>query len=260
MKKIWKISAFLIGMLCIFGSADLKIRAAEDTDKRAAPEMNQVMTMLTDYEARTEPDPNAAVSLSYTAGSAVWVVGQTQNGWYKVNYQGKEGYIPVEYVTDLQVEIGSTGAVAVNNNTLDASGKESGNLSGSETDESVASGDEAGKKETDNVINTNGGKKTVSLVEAGIDDELAAMEAENELLVEEVERQRSEANHSRVWIIVIVLLVIGILATGIISTVNRKGNEKSSSQSEKKDMDITPVQKEDTLEVIDLDKEEEQMT
>ena len=69
----------------------------------------------------------------------MWVVGETQDGWYKISYQGKESYIPKDSTTDLQVEIEGQG--------------------------------------------------TVDLVEAGLDGELAAVEAEGKMLVEEVERR-----------------------------------------------------------------------
>lgn len=68
-----------------------------------------------------------------------------------------------------------------------------------------------------------------------LDEELGAMEAEGDMLVEEVERQREERKHSSVWGVVICLLIIGIFATGVISTVRTN-------------------KKEDT-DIIDLDKE-----
>lgn len=73
----------------------------------------------------------------------------------------------------------------------------------------------------------------------GLDKEMEAAEAESKLVVEEVERYRAEARRSRIWGTVIVLLVVGIFATGILSTV-KAANEK----------------KKDTETIIDLDKEE----
>lgn len=59
-----------------------------------------------------------------------------------------------------------------------------------------------------------------------LDDELAALEVENKLIVEGVERYLTEARRSRVWGIVIVLLVIGIFAVGIVSTVRAEKKDK----------------------------------
>ena len=59
-----------------------------------------------------------------------------------------------------------------------------------------------------------------------LDDELAAQEVENKLIAEGVERYLAEARRSRIWGIVIVLLVISIFAVGIISTVRTEKNKE----------------------------------
>ena len=60
----------------------------------------------------------------------------------------------------------------------------------------------------------------------GLDKEFQELEMESKILVEEVERYRTEARRSRIWGIVIVLLVAGIFVTGIIST-KRMEREKT---------------------------------
>ena len=79
------------------------------------------------------------------------------------------------------------------------------------------------------------GQGTVDLVEAGLDGELAAVEAEGKMLVEEVERQRTETKRSRIWTIVIVVLIIGIFVTGIISTVKKEKDGGAKSDGKKDD-------------------------
>lgn len=74
-----------------------------------------------------------------------------------------------------------------------------------------------------------------------LNEEMAAQEAENKMIVEEVERYRAEARRSRVWGTIIVLLVLGIFAVGIVSTIRTEKKNESS----KDDQDI-----------LDLDREE----
>ncbi len=72
---------------------------------------------------------------------------------------------------------------------------------------------------------------------AALNEEFAVEEMEGALVVEEVERYRTEARRSRIWGTIIILLVAGVFATGIISTV-RSGKKK-----------------EIPLEIIDLNEE-----
>ena len=52
-----------------------------------------------------------------------------------------------------------------------------------------------------------------------LDDEFATQEVENKLIAEGVERYLAEARRSKIWGVIIVLLVIGIFVVGIISTI-----------------------------------------
>ena len=203
MKKI-RILAILLSMICFSGLTELPVMAQE-ADEAVVTEMNQVMTVQSDCEARQAPDENAEVMMSYSAGSSVWVIGETQDGWYKVSYQGKDGYIPVAAVTDLQLQT------------------------------------EAEQEEP------------VTLTEAGLDTEMAALEAENEMIVEEVERLRGEEKRSQIWKMVIGLLVVGIFATGIISTMQTKKKRAGSAPGRK------AAERSDAgnMEVVDLDADEE---
>lgn len=79
-------------------------------------------------------------------------------------------------------------------------------------------------------------QKTEIDIEA-LDAEMEQEQIESKMIVEETERQRAEARRSKIWGAVIVLLVLGIFATGIVSTI----------QAEKKRKDIEE-------EVLDLDK------
>ena len=62
-----------------------------------------------------------------------------------------------------------------------------------------------------------------------LDEEFAVEEAEGKLVVEEVERQRTEVRRSRIWGAVIILLVLGVYATGIITAAGNgaKGADRN---------------------------------
>lgn len=204
MKKIRIVALFAL-MICFLGLTELMVMAQEESDGIPVTEMNQIMTVQTDCDARQTPDENSEVMMSYTAGSSVWVIGETENGWYKVSYQGKEGYILFETVTDLQLQ--------------------------TETEQ----------------------EESVTLTEAGLDTEMAALEAENEMIVEEVERLRAEEKRSQIWKIVIGLLVVGIFATGIISTMQSKKKKDGSGEGCR----AASKSRTDRMEVVDLDADEE---
>lgn len=59
-----------------------------------------------------------------------------------------------------------------------------------------------------------------------LNDEFAVEEEEGRLVVEEVERQRTESKRSRIWGAVIILMVLSVFVTGIVSTVKNGGKER----------------------------------
>ena len=68
---------------------------------------------------------------------------------------------------------------------------------------------------------------TAGLVEAGLDEEMAEVEVEGKILVEEVERQREEEKRSGIWGAVIILLIVGVFVTGIISVMKKGKRNKN---------------------------------
>lgn len=92
-------------------------------------------------------------------------------------------------------------------------------------------------------ININSAKGILAVtgidVEA-LNAEMAEEEALSKLIIEETERYRAEARRSKIWGAVIVLLVIGIFATGIISTVQAEKKKNENAEEEG---------------ILDLDKE-----
>ncbi|MCI8613918.1 SH3 domain-containing protein [Parablautia intestinalis] len=160
------IIAVFLAIVYLGSIAPLQAEAEESVQKEGITELNQIMVADEAFEAKELPDDNSASVITYQSGQSVFVTGETADGWYKVSYQDKEGYVrkSLLFIQEFDVE--------------------------------------------------------------GLDKEFQELEMESKILVEEVERYRTEARRSRIWGIVIVLLVAGIFVTGIIST-KRMEREKT---------------------------------
>lgn len=160
------IIAVFLAIVYLGSIAPLQAEAEESVQKEGITELNQIMVADEALEAKELPDDNSASVITYQSGQSVFVTGETADGWYKVSYQDKEGYVrkSLLFIQEFDVE--------------------------------------------------------------GLDKEFQELEMESKILVEEVERYRTEARRSRIWGIVIVLLVAGIFVTGIIST-KRMEREKT---------------------------------
>ncbi|RKI91323.1 SH3 domain-containing protein [Parablautia intestinalis] len=160
------IIAVFLAIVYLGSIAPLQAEAEESVQKEGIAELNQIMVADEAFEAKELPDDNSASVITYQSGQSVFVTGETADGWYKVSYQDKEGYVrkSLLFIQEFDVE--------------------------------------------------------------GLDKEFQELEMESKILVEEVERYRTEARRSRIWGIVIVLLVAGIFVTGIIST-KRMEREKT---------------------------------
>lgn len=165
MKRVLLMFALLF---CLAGMVPFRANAQEAGQEVEVTGLNQIMVANEALEARELPDDDSAVAITYEDGALVFVIGETADGWYKVSYQDKEGYVPRSLLT---------------------------------------------MKEFD---------------AEGIDKEFQETETEGKLVIEEVERYRAEAKRSRIWGIVIVLLVVGIFATGIISTTKAEKEKKKN--------------------------------
>ncbi|MBD5396195.1 MAG: hypothetical protein HDR71_18490 [Lachnospiraceae bacterium] len=86
---------------------------------------------------------------------------------------------------------------------------------------------------------------------AALDKEMEAEIAEGKMIIEEVERYRAEKKRSRIWGTVIVLLVAGIFAMGIVSGIQAEKAKKQ--EGENNDSELIPDAETD---IIDLDKED----
>lgn len=71
--------------------------------------------------------------------------------------------------------------------------------------------------------------KEIAFDVEALNEEFAVEEEEGKLVVEEVERQRAEVRRSKIWGAVIILLVLGVFAMGIVTTV-KSGREGDSQE------------------------------
>ncbi len=167
---------FVFAAVLFFGSMSaLPVRAEEVKQEEGFTELNQIMVANEAVEAKETPANSGKTVITYESGASVFVIGETKDGWYKVSYQDKEGYVKKSALTMQEFDV------------------------------------------------------------EGIDKEFQESEAEGKLVIEEVERYRAEAKRSRIWGIVIVLLVVGIFATGIISTTRIEKEKKKIIDLDKED-------------------------
>ena len=180
---------FMLAMvLCLGGMAVLPVRAEEGEQEAEVTELNQIMVADEAVEAKEKPDLNSKTVITYEGGKHVFVIGETADGWYKVSYQDKEGYVPKAALADQELDV------------------------------------------------------------EGLNQEFQESETEGKMVIEEVERNRKEAKRSKIWGIVIVLLVVGIFATGIISASGLEKEKKKSNAAQSPDQEKGSI--------IDLDEEE----
>lgn len=74
---------------------------------------------------RSEPNANASVITSIPAGADIKVVDKSNSEWYKVNYDGKTGYVSAKHISDNKNEQ----ARANNNNNNDRNNNDRNNSS-----------------------------------------------------------------------------------------------------------------------------------
>lgn len=87
-------------------------------------------------------------------------------------------------------------------------------------------------------------QKAISQMEINeeLENELLTNQEESKQFIEEVERYRAEAVRSKIWAGVIVVLIVGIMVTGVIAVIQsekkKKKNDKSINNFEKEEKTI----------------------
>lgn len=187
-----------------------------------ANQTGQMMIASKQVEAKETTEESAGTVVVYEKGDAVFVVGE-KNGWYEAVYRGKSCYIPKAALQKLTLGDMQEGTEqeAGAEQSVQKFGGEAG-LQAALLEEDAAEEESQEKAGKANETEEDAGNR--AYIDA-LDQEMKAMEAENQIVVEEVERQRAEKKNSMIWGVVIVLLVIGIFAVGILSTM-RSEREK----------------------------------
>ena len=139
------------------------------------------MRALQQINVKALPDDDAETIFTYDEGDYIYVTDETLDSWYIVYCQGRTGYI---------------------------------NKNASQGMEAVQDGQGVQSEQNAQAI-----LEVEEIDIEALDDELAVLEVENKLIAEGIERYLAEARRSRIWGIVIVLLVIGIFAVGIVSSI-----------------------------------------
>lgn len=212
MKCVRKIVFRMVTVLFLLAMYSLGAEAKEN-EILSYDDLQKFMVAEAEIEAKVEPREDADTAFTYAAGSTIYIMGETQEGWYIVLYQGNTGYIN-------------------------------------------RASEEKGLSEVERDIEA-------------LDAEMQQEQTEGKMLVEEIERQRAEGKRSKIWGLIIVLLVAGIFATGLISTIQAEKAEKSTKEKKVQEHkgETLPVQKEDKQEdndegskpedeIWDLDKEQ----
>lgn len=188
-----KMILLLMSVAYIGMSVPLLAKAGEAVHEVEISELNQVMTAKDKLDIKETPDDNSITVMTFEKGDAVFVAGETADGWYKVSYQDKAGYVRKSELAIFEIDV------------------------------------------------------------EGIDKEMTEAAEEGKQVVEEVERYRTEARRTKIWGTVIVLLVIGIFATGIISTMK---NEREDEERNKAGKVVHRKHKAAELQDIELTTEE----
>lgn len=199
--KLLLASAVIIYGLTVTGGNVIYVEAAEEvkTEQNADAEQNletsqnaveitelsQIMVAEETVDMKAEPNANAGTLMTYEKGALVFATGETADGWYRVTYQDKEGYVEKTALRMQEIDV------------------------------------------------------------EGLNAEMAVTAEEAKLVVETVEKYRDDARRSKIWGSVIVTLVAGIFAVGIISAVGTKKNKNDEDD------------KEEQLKIEDLDLENE---
>lgn len=149
-----------LGLFLVTRSGMPSVRAAENANE----ETGRLMTAVRETEMKEQPDDKAETIMTYEKGSSVFAIGEAVDGWYRVVYQEKAGYVPENALHSQEIDV------------------------------------------------------------EGLDAEMAQEAEEGRLMIETIERYRSEARRSKIWGGVIAVLIVGVFATGIIAEIRGRKN------------------------------------
>lgn len=107
------------------GAFSLRVEAAQEAAKTpegengeaaaAAAEQGLILEAKKRVEMKAAPEKTAETLMTFQAGDLIFAVEETEDGWYRVVYQEKEGYVEKGGLTVLELDIeGLDAEMAVN--------------------------------------------------------------------------------------------------------------------------------------------------
>lgn len=159
-----------------------------------------VIQVVSQTHAYTEPDVESEVILDLNVGDVVFVTGE-DGDFYVIYYKGMTGYVPKYAIDGTQVP-SSVAGVSINPDAA-----------------SLASSYRLEMEENNKAVT----------------QELQDQEEYNEALEEYIEQQKRKTRNKIIWIVVIVLLCSGMIAVGVISVIRGKSDDTVEDDSENDD-------------------------
>ena len=128
-------------------TTETEIPEETETPAFAVTELSAIKYTTQTVNVRKGPGSDYEKLGSLTAGQKVTVTGQADTGWFRIDYNGEEGYVSDKYLSDQKV---STPAKGAGSNGSAVSGNNSGN-----TGNTGAAGSAGNAENVNNAGNTN---------------------------------------------------------------------------------------------------------
>ena len=93
-------AAFLVMMVVMLCMPSITVYA-----QTQVTELSKLMVTKTAVEALEEPSEQSKTTITYEAGASVMVTGETADGWYRVAYQDKVGFVKKTDLEETDINI-----------------------------------------------------------------------------------------------------------------------------------------------------------
>ena len=125
----------------------------EEAPAFTVTELSAVKYATQTVNVRKEPSADHEKLGSLTAGQKVTVTGQADTGWYRINYNGVEGYVSDKYLSDQKVSTPAKGTAGSGN----TAGTNSGNAGGADQGGNAVTPDNSGSTDAGSSGGTDAG-------------------------------------------------------------------------------------------------------
>ncbi len=165
-----------------------------------APVSGKIVEIKETVKVYSEKSTDSEVLVTFKAGDAMFVTGDTGDGWYTVAYQGKIGYVSKTVSSPSSDE--SEGTASNSNGEANTTGASADNTS---------------------TINNKEETHELELVDFGeqmqeeMEEEMAQTNIETSYLAEEVVRYQESKTNAIIWVVIISVMAIILIVVGFIS-------------------------------------------